>query len=30
MDLVVKPFEINMDDNEVRKFFMILGITEES
>ena len=30
MDLVVKPFEISMGDNEVRKFFLILGILEES
>jgi hypothetical protein len=30
MDLVVKPFEINLGDNEVRKLFMILGIVEES
>ena len=30
MDLIVKPFEINMDDNEVRKLFLILGIVEES
>jgi hypothetical protein len=29
IDLIVKPFEINMDDHEVRKFFLILGIVEE-
>ena len=30
MDLIVKPFEIDLDENETRKLFLVLDTVDES